>query len=1629
MLDRTSPRDLTAWAGYKHSCDCLTPRTLCAQQREQLMSGLRGRPRFITTIMSFLGMFWGANEFHGTELETRANSDKPPNEQESETTSRELQQGDGTGAKPPEDGPEDIESMGSAESHSSHESADEAESGDGGESGGEGAEGAEGQLAPVLDKDSDSNPTCDLDDLSESDANSLGLSTSSSLDSASELLLAAAAAVESRSRSGSASGSGSGSGGEAAPAQLCRTVRHLMRSIASIERLMDRVLKHCDDWPSPPTRNDHEARKRVDMGLSEVDRKLMAMYRRLPEVHRRQLQVYRKQKKLSTVCMQLVGGLAPAPPPPGSPPPAAPPQACRALCPEYHLQRFKEVRRKVMHMRDQQLYYHRLRMWLEDQLRHERDSLPESNVTLIEDLPRRKRRTASPKVPRLTTGSKRKLKPVSPSISKPHKILQMLKHKAPAQTTHLLTDIKTEQKTEVDPPEAFPLEREDNISDTETIVGEKETVDMCKEMKECLAKFSNFALNNDTSEKFQVENKYPESVSPPLQEMSPTTPEPMPVYSSKPNQRLLTVNKFLTKDDKTDFNQPISTEVLNIPLNARRTPILVKDEKETLAESIENDKDPNVYKYVSFGLEMKKAMEECQNIINSYNSIKDGRKDDDNQLSLEQICDVMMSFDKNSPEFLDKIDTEQCLDLNSAKTKLAELVPHILANLPEIASIAANASFELPVIASIINNEAQLTPETLKQIRDLKLSKARDNVKVTKNTAKRKTQRRIKNNADTSDVIGSMTFEIDNKDIVELLKDEKDLQALMKNKNKDDFKDLLFSISGQVVINKVFDYLKQNKSPILEKCLEEQKDIFSLPKSSLNLLENSVKDALSMEELRYLVTSRFNYWKQHVLSTFKGMPAELVDCQVEEMLDTFYSHIQDLAGKNYAPDFDKMAAILEELRKHHETHRDSDSDSREMVKQILLTTSVGNTIDILMMKFPKLSHDKKELVKGLNFKYMSVLHRCCESQPLANWILTDPEMAINVIQELMDFQVKKPDNVPQFTSMSNSKKRDYFIERIRDVNKQYVESLSKNSITGDEWVVMLYKLEQFEEKLKDNFNKATPQPVKTTQNASEAEILAAKGLSKIIGKASIRVVKKTEQPTKKKEEPQPQPKINESEEKKCKNDALLAKCEAILTSKGEKSLLDSFYTIKSYITQGLPVPETYKKHVISICSSIDAKLLDEDVEDLKSDTTEESKEKPPLSPQNHENLAKYSAQALRNAKQTLNAVAFKNINRNGQTKSESDICDTPKSDCKWTKDCICNSCKDTDSVCIGDMVKNCYDDKKVDTKKKDVKKPVAKPKPVAKACENINHQQHVCKVGHGGPACAGEGTDQPCTCCYCTVFGHAPPVTTPVPRNFNETRERLRSILNKKKQQCKSANGEQEPAAVKPTGVQTPPAPTETPAQPKPTKPPPVAPKPPALPKSQPPTLTPAQVQQKRQSLDLQQRQLADKMARMAVSDKPTAVPTEQKAKMLQRSVPVQIDVAPGLKAEGKVNPNAMEQIRLQQLKQQQQQQAQAQFQQQQLQQQQLQQQQQQQQQQKKPEPIYDLPIHNKPTLTPQQQLHIRQHQQQVPSTTKASAAAATTTTAAASTTATAAAATSATATTATTTTATTTTTAAAATS
>ncbi|KAL4720430.1 hypothetical protein ACJJTC_019375 [Scirpophaga incertulas] len=1282
-------------------------------------------------------------------------------------------------------------------------------------------------------------------------------------------------------------------------------------------------------------------RKRVDIGLSEVDRKLMAMYRRLPEVHRRQLQVYRKQKKLSTVCMQLVGGSAPAPPGPGSPPGAAPRAPCRALCPEYHLSRCREVRRKVMHMRDQQLYYHRLRMWLEEQLRHERQSLPESNVKVIEDLPRRKRRTHSPKVPRLTTAPKRRLKSSS-SLSKPQKILQMLIHKAPAQTTKLLTDtIKSDEekeltKSEAEPPEAFPLDREDNVSDAETIVGEKETGDLCKEMNECLAKFANFALSNDSN--IPDDAKYPESISPPLQEMSPTTLEPM--FNPKPTQRLMTVNKFLT--DK-DFQAPIVPDV-NAPLNARKSVI----QQEIVAEQTVPDDDPSMSKYVTFGLEIKKAMEECQNIINSYSRINNGTEKSDNSPSYEQICEAMMSLDESSIELLDKVSAEEGLDVTSNPKfmEFVENMPQILATMPEIAtklSEFANTSFELPEFASIMNSlpeESQLTPETLKQIRELKLSKARDSIKVTKNTAKRKIKTRSRSNIDTD--ISTMTFEFESKDVSELLKD--------------------------VVINKVFEYLKQNKSPELAKCLEEDSEVFSLPKTAISaemynrastLFHNSVKHAYSMLQLRELVKTRVNSWKHYVAAKFKSIPMVILENEIEAMLDKFYSYIQDLADKQCTDETDPITekieeskkAQLEEFKKHQELL--GIHDSEESIQQMtrVLSSSIHSTFDLILTKFNTMPQDHKTPVLDLNFKYIDVVKKCTESQLVNNWLLSNPESSTNVILEISGLPQKKTENVPDFSNWSHEKRRDYFFDRFRVMNKIYMDSLPKKTMTGDEWLVMLYRLEQLEDSLKEAFQKYAP-PAKSQNNASEAEILAGKGLSKLISKANLRTAKKPEAaPVKTIKKEELKEKLDLTKFKN-RNEVLLAKCEAILTSKGEKALLESFYAIKSYITQGKPVPEVYKKQVASICSSVGANLLDEDVAEIKKFTEKLDNDKgsskrertnSPVEPQNPELLAKYSAQALRNARQTLNTVAFRNMMRNGQTKSESDACDTPKNDCKWTSDCACSSCKsnDSNSVCLGDIVKQCYDMKGKPVEEKKAPKETMKTKPVAKnvkqppkACESVNHQQHICKVGHGANACSGEGgPEQPCNCCYCTVFGHAPPLTTPVPRNYNETRERLRSILNKKKQQCKITNGEQETPDKKPTTPQ-PSTPVETPQ---------TSPKPPALPKTLPPNLTPA-AQQKR-AMDAQQRQLADKMAKMAVTEK-----QDDKVK-IYKSVPVQTNITANLMSEGKVNPNAMEQIRMQQLKNQQA------------------------LQQKKPEPIYDLPIHNKPPLTPQQQQQLRQQQ------------------------------------------------------
>lgn len=1488
MAATTKPKDLSAWASYKHKCDCLTPRTLCAQQRKQLLK------------ISFFGMMQAVDEASNEKdnvevLET-------PKEVPPETGGGEVQNEDVIEVK----SPGDVDAR-----HSEKEY--EAERSD----------------SNMIDLDDSSFLT-----VTDSDANSgtasLGLSTSSSLDSASELLLAAAAAVES-----------GGSEGEA-PGELCRTVRHLMRSIASIERLMDRVLKHCDEWPAPPSRSDQEARKRVDLGLSEVDRKLMAMYRRLPEVHRRQLQVYRKQKKLSTVCMQLVGGRAPAPPAPCSPPPSptntSTGTASRALCPEYHLQRFKEVRRKVMHMRDQQLYYHRLRMWLEDQLKQEKGSLPENNVTLLEEVPRRKRRPASPRLPRLATAPKRKLKPISPSITKPNKILHMLKHKSP-RAMELKNDDDKATKPGAEPPDACPLEREEN-TDTETVVGEKET-ELCKDMKECLAKFANFALNDK-----EAEVKFSDSVSPPLQEPSPTSAGPMPVFS-KSTQRLLPVNKFLQKNE-------IKEDVANESAADVKPPPTAQDVDVAQAEP-KQDADKGERKYGSFGQEIKKAMEECQNIIDSYTGTESDPGNDN--VSLEKMCEVMLRLNDEPAGG----PGEDPGAHNARLVQLVESMPQILANTPAIAcqlSEFTNSPFEIPGLASIVSSlpelgsDAQLTPETLKQIRELKLNKIRDSVKVTKNTAKRKTTRRLR-----SDDVSTLTVELDGRDITQLLKDEGGV-ACLKRGGRDDYKEMLLSVSAQFVANNVFEFdSKQNKSPEPSRGLEESRDLLSLQKKYFNSempaeatvpFGNSVKEALSMDELmREMAKSRFNAWKQYAATKVKSIPvSELLAHEIESVLDKFYGFIQDLTVKQCENDADKIVEKIDEYRRNADMDEDSDPDScpasKESLKQItkLLSTSAGNTFDLLIMKLSKMA-EKDFAVKSLKFKYLDVVKRCSESVQLAAWIQNDPETAANIILDMSDLKAEKPDSNPELKNQTNKKKRQYFLQRLKALNRAYMESLPKESITSEEWLVMLYMLDNFEEKMKDSFTKINP-PTKPSQS-NEAEIVAARGLSKIIGKSSAKPPSKVEPKPKREEKPEKPV----TEDNKTRNEVVLSKCEAVLTTKGEKALLDSFNTIKSYISKGIPVPESYKQHVVAICSNVDAKLLDcELVETLKA--AFEDGEQIVLETQSSEELAKYSAQALRNAKQTLNAVAFKTMTKPAQ-KADGEACDTPRTDCKWTSDCVCDTCSPT----LDDTGRKAFEKAKKSVEEffasKYGKKPVAKPpKAQPKVCETASRQSHVCKVGHtangnGNGNCAGEGaaSDQPCSCCYCTVFGHAPPLTTPVPRNFNETRERLRSILNKKKQQCKSNNSESDnPERKQVTGQ---PQPVETQAAPKPAKPAQQpTPKPPALPKTLPPTLPSVQAQQqKRQAVEAQQKALTDKMAKITVDEQPVVRP--------KVNPPIAVNT------EGKVNPNAMEQIRLQQLKQHAQHPP---------------------AQQSKPEPIYDLPIHNRLTLTPQQQQQIRQQQQ-----------------------------------------------------
>ncbi|XP_050678453.1 uncharacterized protein LOC126974824 [Leptidea sinapis] len=873
------------------------------------------------------------------------------------------------------------------------------------------------------------------------------------------------------------------------------------------------------------------------------------------------------------------------------------------------------------------------------------------------------------KLPRLTVAPKRKLKPgETETVTKSHKIVQMLKSKSNIDSPTEIDD----QRSEAEPPEAFPLEK-----DASDVDEQKETD---KEMNACMAKFANIDLNNvDNNED---DKKYPDSVSPPLQELSPTTSEPMPVYQ-KPQRNLMPVNKLLNCSDKS--------EVENVE---------VPTEKNVVPENI-----ANVYKFVTFGLEIKKAMEECQNIINTYNQDQadNDKADTDGPLSLDQIVEAMMDLEKNSPETLEKIESDDLHLYVTNGNKLTEIVenmPQILANMPEIASKLsefANASFELPEFASIMNNlpdvntDAQLTPETLKQIRELKLVK-RDGVKVTKNTAKRKNKPRVK--CSDSEVIDLILECKDN------VKDEK------QNVAKDD-KD---TAQGT---GKVANYVHKNESPILAKYLEE-KDM-SLPKNirsesflkASTLFERAVKDAHSMDELKSVMRLKFNFWKEYIATKLRNIPVELLQNEVEGMLEKFYTHIQEMSCEQTTKQIDDLVDKVEEMRDAKDKDDDEEEGcqaAKESLRQItkLLSTSAGNTFDLLIMKLANMSPDKKSSVKILKFKYYDVIKRCADSQQLAAWIMVNPHLAIQVIQELTGMPITKEEPPNQGKLIPSSAKVDYFMSKLREMNRNYMKCIPKTALCGDQWLIMLFKLEEVERLLKESFLKirqveVKPQPTKTNQNQpSEAEILAAKGLSKIIGKSSCPVKK---EPPKEK----PEPKKIDTDDKKTKNDALLAKCEAILTSKDDKALLESFYTIKSYITQGLPVPETYKKHVISICCSIDARLLDEDIEETLKGKCDDEKLSVSGS-QNPERLTKYSAQALK--KQTLNEIPFENIDLDDEAGD--------KNSCKYTNDCACDNCRASDVS----------EEKAAEWK---ARRPMLKAKAVQKPSETATHQQHVCK--------------------------------------------------------------------------------------------------------------------------------------------------------------------------------------------------------------------------------------------------------------------------------------------------------------
>lgn len=993
-------------------------------------------------------------------------------------------------------------------------------------------------------------------------------------------------------------------------------------------------------------------------------------------------------------------------------------------------------------------------------------------MTLIEDLPRRKRRNPSQKASSTTTTAKRKIRAhVSPSISKPHRLLQILKQKPPTTGTELnddeTADTKEDEKLEVDAPQAFSYDNYEQ-SDAETIVGDG-YADMSKEMKDFLNRFANVDINDPkTNPDIQLDaamdvrdetQALPESMSPPLQELSPTIVGPVPVYSSKSNQNMLLINSLLnqlrnlTTDKTTDEigtnfeSQPVmpAPDVFNIsPINARRTPMLIEDvivDKSTfdvklntdkLVDSIENiqnahskcgeqnPRDPNVYNYVTIGMEIKKAMEECQNIINSYGKEDEAtnenqpadtaeqndedKKDDakepieaDTSLSLEQIYEVMMSLDKNSAEFLEKMekdnpDTEEATVEEVKVTEVTEETPQEEVNMPELVSELSKYVFKpvnLPYFMTMmssmleVNNESQLTPETLKQIRELKPKKCKDSVKVTKNTTKRKNIRKQRNSLD-SDFRSSIVFESDGKEVVDVSKYEKELE------------NILLSESAQAAFTKVFEYIEQSKD--LDDDDHNRQLLRPQLLSKLSLLfDSSVKDALSLRELMQMVKWRSGTWKRFLAKKFKNIAPEVLDREMSDMSSKFYVYAKDLAENQTEEEYNLVIKKIIEATDKERAEAESADPSVKSAKP------------------PK----KIDTQLDLRFRYIDVIKECNEFIDLPNSIMLDPEVAIGTILEMTDIAYETPENVPDFDTMSVHQKAEYFMNRLRDTNRIFMSTIPKTALNVDEWIVLLYILQQLELMVCCNFIKLTPpkpKPVhRNLDEAPEAELLAGRGLSKLIRQSSGKNVKKPKPPPKPKPTPSPKtddkPKPVETADKPVAPDA----DEPANTGNSKTKKVESISKqIKSCISLGKQAKAMASKIKLSdhieiiipeqIASSCDAISMEtikccqihkEDVEYVKMDPADEQMVTVAIE---HDMVTKYTSLAVRSAKQTLNAVAFKNMVRNGQLPSEASA---PKTDCKWTSDCSCASCKNGENgaVCLGDIVKQCYE---IETKSKGV---------------------------------------------------------------------------------------------------------------------------------------------------------------------------------------------------------------------------------------------------------------------------------------------------------------------------------------